>query len=1225
MTYLAGEAPRRSGRKPAYQPPVLKAGRPPAGPRGPATPRPAKPTPSVPIGAGMRVPVEALTSHEPAQRQIARTAYLGAPLAERQRMLATAQRNPTAASSRAVLSAHHERQSAFVGQQGRPAGPSGPLGGERVSQQQTRLQHQRLANALGIVEPEAFQLRPKAKQVIGEYKKYMPPSLAEAAKAAKQQGVQVDKGHYYRNEPMLAGLLHRRSEVVPVKQNGKVLFGTQYQPSASGDIMGASWSELTGKGAITGKAIPALASLVKGIPIAGNAAKDVVETLGEAVPSTYHALEPLARGDLSAVGKNLASPYEELWHHPGKSFENHPLSSLLLLAGPLHGGLKGVGRIGRAAGALAPTLAGEARVLGTGLKENVRVSDNPLLAAYQRQRIKSKVGKAEDLRGQALAMEQHAAANPQDASAGFDKAAQLRAQANRVDPFTITKRGIRGRVDILEGMNFGLQGRHRTAAVKAVNKALTGVSTALHPLVNIVAQGIAGASHHDIQSYIDELAAETQKMGATPEGRAINAHKIAANEELRAALQRGLAHNPDFAKIHQAAENVASVLNSHEQKLINEKLLDPNQAERSRLIPYAVRKMGARYMVEPDALVERNGQLMRPEPTIRGPNGEQLTTAQIRAHMAAHGENHVSEPAYLTHAMPTHGRAGMFYQPWSTPAAAESRARTGAATTQGVFDVHPEMLTAQAAKTQGLVDRVQGYRRFMDQFGWRRQGDKVHTFTSHGKATLEAQRLYHATGQQWRPVRARPFHDQTPEALQKLIDDTAGHPEKLDQHTWERVHDALAGTPDKGKGSWILVPDEAAARLQAHVKLLGGSDLTRGLQKANSLFRRTVLMHPSWIYGNVAEAAFRGAVNRTLPFLTRDYWMMRKAIDALPLDKRDEALEAVGVGHMGYAGRAPRRAVAQMGDNLAGRMGRRAQASPLLRGALKGWDRVNHVWFNEINGRLENQFRLAQAGKATRQVIGREYPSVSAKAVREAADGLMHTHNQVEMLRLVNDAYGKYSSFSPRMRQAMVLYTPFVAWTMNALTFGLRTLPADHPLITTLLADVQQSSEEWRKAHKLTMFGPASDRLPYFLQGTIPGKDGSHLRGPTRYTPAGFWANPLETMAGNVLPGASGVLAAFGGQDWTGRPLKDDSIGGRAKAAIGQLAGGFVPGEAQVSTVLSDKEGPLHGLRKLGDPFMWTQAHEKAGKSGRAVSPFGSGRRKLSPYSSGGSSVSPFS
>jgi hypothetical protein len=52
----------------------------------------------------------------------------------------------------------------------------------------------------------------------------------------------------------------------------------------------------------------------------------------------------------------------------------------------------------------------------------------------------------------------------------------------------------------------------------------------------------------------------------------------------------------------------------------------------------------------------------------------------------------------------------------------------------------------------------------------------------------------------------------------------------------------------------------------------------------------------------------------------------------------------------------------------------------------------------------------------------------------------------VALARDVQRAYGKYSNFGPALREAIVHWTPFIPWTLNAVKFLTSVLPKDHPV-----------------------------------------------------------------------------------------------------------------------------------------------------------------------------------
>jgi hypothetical protein len=204
---------------------------------------------------------------------------------------------------------------------------------------------------------------------------------------------------------------------------------------------------------------------------------------------------------------------------------------------------------------------------------------------------------------------------------------------------------------------------------------------------------------------------------------------------------------------------------------------------------------------------------------------------------------------------------------------------------------------------------------------------------------------------------------------------------------------------------------------------------------------------------------------------------------------------------------------------------------------------------------------------------------LSTQAIDQAAHGLRDTNEQARFAREVERMYGKYSAFSPDTRWAIATYTPFIAWTLNAVRFVYDVLPRDHPAATALIAASENATAQWRKDHGLDLF--IKGALPGFLQGSIPLSGDRHQRAPFRYTPFGAFGDPLDTLGGAVLPQFSGVLAAFKGQDWKGAKLRkpDGSpadIGDKAKAAAASFVDATVPIAAQAGRIGKKGIGALN-------------------------------------------------
>jgi hypothetical protein len=233
------------------------------------------------------------------------------------------------------------------------------------------------------------------------------------------------------------------------------------------------------------------------------------------------------------------------------------------------------------------------------------------------------------------------------------------------------------------------------------------------------------------------------------------------------------------------------------------------------------------------------------------------------------------------------------------------------------------------------------------------------------------------------------------------------------------------------------------------------------------------------------------------------------------------------------------------------------------------------------------------------------------------------------LAREVTRMNGRYSGFSPKVQAAIAGYTPFLAWTLSATNFLFNVMPRDHPVLTSLIASSNEATEAWRKANGLD-FDPFGDAAtaPGWLQGSIPGKDGSHLR-IGRYVPFGLANDDLPILgpyASAILPQASGILAAAKGEDWTGRSLTkgtDPSAARKVAAGGSAFLRGIVPLASQLLAVggvrtpdMADgakiKPKVKARLRAQFDPFMYTPGQgggTGAVTAGAAAAPAVSQRR----------------
>jgi hypothetical protein len=115
---------------------------------------------------------------------------------------------------------------------------------------------------------------------------------------------------------------------------------------------------------------------------------------------------------------------------------------------------------------------------------------------------------------------------------------------------------------------------------------------------------------------------------------------------------------------------------------------------------------------------------------------------------------------------------------------------------------------------------------------------------------------------------------------------------------------------------------------------------------------------------------------------------------------------------------------------------------------------------------IESKFQTAMLGKAIRDsnLMDGQTLKLSKVAVEQAARGLKNTNEQVAFGRAVDRMYGKYNKFSPEGRMALALYTPFVAWTLNAVKFVYRRPPARPSHRHRPDRSTEMATDEWRKS-----------------------------------------------------------------------------------------------------------------------------------------------------------------
>jgi hypothetical protein len=341
---------------------------------------------------------------------------------------------------------------------------------------------------------------------------------------------------------------------------------------------------------------------------AGRALKDVVNFPAQALPSVY---VPVAGAVEAAKGRpqrikqfakdidktdpiyNLGAAGVEAVQGKGKQARER--LGRAAKAASEHPGFTAIealgvkGAVGRGAGAVARSGA-----VGKTVKRAASTERAPRVAPgtnIREERVHSRdvitkaavVGVERAKRRSAQRLEAKArSATPEQARALRDKAA-------RRSPARLSEHEIRRQVDERVAVNEDVRRAHRAKTVsqarQVVRKAQRGGAA-----TSVVAQRITRANRTDLQAYVDQLANEF--------GGLSNSGKR-ANKTLRRELQKVIDDpKADMAAVESAATEYRKLIQPLERKLVKRGLLGAGQEAKAKLIPYAVRHMGARHESE---------------------------------------------------------------------------------------------------------------------------------------------------------------------------------------------------------------------------------------------------------------------------------------------------------------------------------------------------------------------------------------------------------------------------------------------------------------------------------------------------------------------------------------------------------------------------------------------------------------------------------------------------
>jgi hypothetical protein len=409
------------------------------------------------------------------------------------------------------------------------------------------------------------------------------------------------------------------------------------------------------------------------------------------------------------------------------------------------------------------------------------------------------------------------------------------------------------------------------------------------------------------------------------------------------------------------------------------------------------------------------------------------------------------------------------------------------------------------------------------------------------------------------------------------------------------------------------------------------STMAKVMRTSRQAFTGAVLPFSlKWLGGQGGEAGLRSVVAGAGP---ADWLRIGKIVKQMNADmpgSGDEFRAAITGGHFDLTG--PARDFADgkktLAEEFAGTSLRQPAAAATYAGHTlparairKGFAEYSHVVFNVVNGAIEQNARRAMAGQAVKNLglLDHHLIGLTDAAIKDAADKLQHTENQVAAVRALNRMYGKYQGFSPEMRSLLLHWTPFLPWYLNVATFLFKVLPVDHPVQTALLADINAAEEQWRKDHNLSLL--QGNHVPDFLLGGYPNSKGGIQR-LAHYTPFGVGSDVTGAAGALALPQFEGPILNALGVDWKGSPLTVGGSHGKPfsptqkaiRAAVTALEE-QVPGVAQAGAVSGvtpryvDKDTPAY-IKTPGEVlkgYLPTTASRGAASSGSAIQPLTGG------------------
>jgi hypothetical protein len=358
------------------------------------------------------------------------------------------------------------------------------------------------------------------------------------------------------------------------------------------------------------------------------------------------------------------------------------------------------------------------------------------------------------------------------------------------------------------------------------------------------------------------------------------------------------------------------------------------------------------------------------------------------------------------------------------------------------------------------------------------------------------------------------------------------------QDTW------AAALDESGRGKWVLMPEPVVQRLREHLSVGNFGPM----HSISNVFKDVVLTSSSpfrWMGGNIADIGMRTAFAGLTPAdMARGAMIVKRA--AKQGLQGEQAAAAVAGG--GMYGTAQAMSHAMRPKGMMENPGRTVLSAP-----WRAWKGMVYTLENSI----EHLPLYGAVGKSMRRETSR-FAKPDAEMQRDLKSLLKFHDAQIQhyanklatnrafearIQKYTEDVMGRWGKVSPNMKRALLI-APFAQWLGAALRYTFITLPAHHPIKTSIMAGISEMTEKERKALGLSYMLPRDKQIQDYQMGSLPIKVGKNKYGPVvegirtaRMTSLGTAAGFPGNIGEFLLPQISGPLNAWAGQSFTGEQL----------------------------------------------------------------------------------------